>query len=109
MSAGPSRPQKQRAKRIDLSHTMTNIPNRRGGSETCKTFFVQNSAALSAIHVSAKGAQRDPTKWWSQTGSNRRPEACKATALPTELWPQFRACSALITAIAAAPAPSRYS
>ena len=26
-------------------------------------------------------------KWWSQTGSNRRPEACKATALPTELWP----------------------
>ena len=23
--------------------------------------------------------------WWSQTGSNRRPEACKATALPTEL------------------------
>ena len=27
-------------------------------------------------------------KWWSRTGSNRRPEACKATALPTELRPQ---------------------
>ena len=27
-------------------------------------------------------------KWWSQTGSNRRPHACKARALPTELWPQ---------------------
>ena len=26
-------------------------------------------------------------KWWSWTGSNRRPEACKATALPTELQP----------------------
>jgi hypothetical protein len=26
--------------------------------------------------------------WWSQTGSNRRPHACKARALPTELWPQ---------------------
>ena len=26
-------------------------------------------------------------KWWSQTGSNRRPPACKAGALPTELWP----------------------
>ena len=26
-------------------------------------------------------------KWWSRTGSNRRPEACKATALPTELRP----------------------
>ena len=25
--------------------------------------------------------------WWSRTGSNRRPEACKATALPTELQP----------------------
>ena len=28
--------------------------------------------------------------WWSQTGSNRRPPACKAGALPTELWPQGR-------------------
>lgn len=28
------------------------------------------------------------TVWWSQTGSNRRPHACKARALPTELWPQ---------------------
>ena len=30
-----------------------------------------------------------PTKWWSQTGSNRRPQACKASALPTELWPRI--------------------
>ena len=29
---------------------------------------------------------QDPD-WWSQTGSNRRPPACKAGALPTELWP----------------------
>jgi hypothetical protein len=29
--------------------------------------------------------------WWSQTGSNRRPPACKAGALPTELWPRSRA------------------
>jgi hypothetical protein len=28
--------------------------------------------------------------WWSQTGSNRRPPACKAGALPTELWPRRR-------------------
>ena len=26
--------------------------------------------------------------WWSRTGSNRRPPACKAGALPTELRPQ---------------------
>jgi hypothetical protein len=30
----------------------------------------------------------DPHDWWSQTGSNRRPHACKARALPTELWPR---------------------
>ena len=28
--------------------------------------------------------------WWSQTGSNRRPHACKARALPTELWPHHQ-------------------
>src|SRR5882724_7292088 len=26
--------------------------------------------------------------WWSQAGSNRRPLACHASALPAELWPQ---------------------
>ena len=29
----------------------------------------------------------DTSLWWSQTGSNRRPHACKARALPAELWP----------------------
>ena len=28
-------------------------------------------------------------KWWSQAGSNRRPLACHASALPTELWPHL--------------------
>ena len=32
----------------------------------------------------------DRTIWWSQTGSNRRPHACKARALPAELWPRTR-------------------
>ena len=32
-------------------------------------------------------ALRDSSKWWSQTGSNRRHPACKAGALPAELWP----------------------
>jgi hypothetical protein len=32
-------------------------------------------------------SNRPKPKWWSQTGSNRRPHACKARALPTELWP----------------------
>jgi hypothetical protein len=30
----------------------------------------------------------NPKDWWSQTGSNRRPPACKAGALPIELWPR---------------------
>ena len=29
-----------------------------------------------------------PKRWWSKTGSNRRPHACKARALPTELLPR---------------------
>ncbi len=28
--------------------------------------------------------------WWSQAESNRRPLECHSSALPTELWPQFR-------------------
>jgi hypothetical protein len=32
---------------------------------------------------------------WSQPGSNRRPRACHARALPTELWPQERPQSSL--------------
>ena len=31
--------------------------------------------------------------WWSQAGSNRRPPACKAGALPAELWPHVFAYS----------------
>ena len=31
--------------------------------------------------------------WWSQAGSNRRPPACKAGALPAELWPHIFAYS----------------
>ena len=27
-------------------------------------------------------------EWWSLSGSNRRPQACKASALPTELRPR---------------------
>lgn len=32
--------------------------------------------------------------WWSKTGSNRRPHACKARALPTELLPRREDASA---------------
>jgi hypothetical protein len=50
-------------------------------------------------------SSRSARKWWSQTGSNRRPPACKAGALPAELWPHFdRSCSRLRqSAVARAP------
>ena len=50
----------------------------------------QYKAAKLLSEVST-GKSRNTTlvEWWSQTGSNRRPEACKATALPTELWPRL--------------------
>lgn len=34
--------------------------------------------------------QNTSKNWWSLSGSNRRPEACKATALPAELRPPWR-------------------
>lgn len=40
-----------------------------------------DEAAASAID------RGSPKVWWSLTGSNRRPHACKARALPTELRP----------------------
>ena len=40
----------------------------------------------------------DQTVWWSQTGSNRRPHACKARALPTELWPHLATEKSLASA-----------
>jgi hypothetical protein len=40
--------------------------------------------------------RRSGNVWWSQTGSNRRPPACKAGALPTELWPLLQKSEARI-------------
>src|SRR6476620_2372733 len=57
----------------------------------------QRSSSVAMAHQSAgrstapEGARANSANglgcWWSQTGSNRRPPACKAGALPTELWP----------------------
>jgi hypothetical protein len=60
---------------------------------------VESTAHLDCLCSSRKHAAATPwrnqtpmaepnTVWWSQTGSNRRPPACKAGALPTELWPR---------------------
>ena len=48
----------------------------------CQTRQAGARAGIHCFHRS-----RVHLVWWSQTGSNRRPHACKARALPTELWP----------------------
>ena len=68
--------------RINLLFTMSEIPHarlrrQRGRSDVSRT----------TIGSKCLGNQ---TIWWSQTGSNRRPHACKARALPAELWPRTR-------------------
>lgn len=50
--------------------------NQRRHSQALETLYLPDRVILTS-------------SWWSQTGSNRRPHACKARALPTELWPPF--------------------
>ncbi len=40
-------------------------------------------------HLSYRPKSEPGKRWWSQSGSNRRPPACKAGALPAELWPRW--------------------
>ncbi len=44
--------------------------------------------SVKCLHMDVQAFARDSRQWWSQPGSNRRPPACKAGALPAELWPQ---------------------
>ena len=67
-----------RGTRIDLLFTMSDI-TRAGSKPGARICVVANE--IKAQH------QAGGAVWWSQTGSNRRPPACKAGALPTELWP----------------------
>ncbi len=50
--------------------------------------YTSDETVLRGARRPYAGASATLFGWWSQTGSNRRPEACKATALPTELWPR---------------------
>ena len=40
-----------------------------------------------SLRLATVNKEHSDTTWWSQAGSNRRPPACKAGALPAELWP----------------------
>ena len=48
----------------------------------------QDRRSLRKRQPNKTGWRANSRNWWSQTGSNRRHPACKAGALPAELWPQ---------------------
>ena len=98
--------------RIDLLFTMSEIPHARPEgrdvrSDVSRTIMLEASQpvfALSSFAGHASIAMRGCAtlsrrrSWWSQTGSNRRPHACKARALPAELWPRTRRRMLLVVA-----------
>jgi hypothetical protein len=95
--------------RINLLFTMSEIPHphpvgRKVRSDVSRTMFGDRACrVLPRPAFALTGLRRGSLRydracraeagkaregWWSQTGSNRRPHACKARALPAELWPQ---------------------
>ena len=62
---------------FDVAHSPSSLFELRRGS------LRFDRARLAVAGAASEG-------WWSQTGSNRRPHACKARALPAELWPRTR-------------------
>src|ERR1700722_9329829 len=60
-------------------------------SKATQPVFAQEGYAghASSFELLRVCATRSPKgeAWWSQAGSNRRPLACHASALPAELWP----------------------
>ncbi len=70
----------------DLAFTMSiGFPERVGYAR--RNFLPIPLNAFAAGCLPPEARQREG--WWSRSGSNRRPHACKARALPTELRPQF--------------------
>jgi hypothetical protein len=67
--------------------TMSNTRDRAPSREPSRIPNLNRTKASTPKGRHTRPKPQNPKKWWSQTGSNRRPEACKATALPTELWP----------------------
>jgi hypothetical protein len=75
--------------RINLLFTMSEIPHAHPAKDaTCEVMF--RGRYLDSKPCLRGNPSAFNSIWWSQTGSNRRPHACKARALPAELWPPTR-------------------
>ena len=57
--------------------------------QTSRTACGRSRSSVTPDKTHYHGNSTIEPAWWSQTGSNRRPHACKARALPTELWPHL--------------------
>ena len=71
----------------DCFRTRHDRPNLTVLADHCRG---KRSLQIAARHPSGRqplSRRQVPREWWSQTGSNRRPHACKARALPAELCP----------------------
>src|SRR6201995_5749479 len=64
-------------------------------SEITQAASIQTATCETMFSRTIVRDQRRSTIWWSQTGSNRRPHACKARALPAELWPRNQKTNAV--------------
>jgi hypothetical protein len=83
-------PLKGRNVRTILLFTMSANRQRTPSGSRCKTFSLRQGRRKRRTDHRRSSVLWRPSSvlWWSQTGSNRRPPACKAGALPTELWPR---------------------
>jgi hypothetical protein len=80
--------------RTNLLFTMSDITRATAEAAGANLFFQSGPVfapwshdAASANSPACRAEAPWREGWWSQTESNRRPHACKARALPTELWP----------------------
>src|SRR5208337_4285307 len=79
---------KDRRQRTDiLLRRPSGLPNAQALFESAKAKLIRSHRKDVEAFRPLPSVLRE---WWSQTGSNRRPHACKARALPTELWPRRR-------------------
>src|SRR5262245_54637260 len=70
----------------DAEFCSTDEPQFASADSKSSTLSCDSKSRQEVRMIEVRMIKRD-LDWWSQTGSNRRPPACKAGALPTELWP----------------------
>jgi hypothetical protein len=88
--AGPlSGPAFDRSDQKNKIHEITLLSPGFGSSKECDFLFTMKMIGQIVREDEMPNLFFDLSDWWSQTGSNRRPHACKARALPTELWPRL--------------------